>query len=212
MGAINPYRVLGVPPNATGGDIRRAYHSLALRFHPDAASDESGERFVEIHEAYRLLSDPATRADYDRAQQPYSERRHQREFGLPFSLASLHDEADELLRGAVEMLDLLGRGFVHEGIRHPEHGSLHYDLSLSPDEAARGGRFTFTIPVTRHCRFCDVAGRFGCAECGGEGFVTDEREIEVMVPPGVRDGARAELALGRLGVEGGLVDVTVRID
>jgi molecular chaperone DnaJ len=211
MGAVNPYRILGVPPNATGGEIRRAYHTLALQVHPDAGG-ESGERFVEIHEAYRLLSDPASRADYDRGHQPYSERRHQREFGLPFTMGSLRDDVDELMRGAFELMNLVGGGFVHEGMAHPEHESLHYDLRLTREEAARGGRFDFTIPLRRHCRRCDVSGRFACAECGGEGFVTEEREIGVLVPPGVCDGARAELALGRLGLEGGIVDVTVRID
>ncbi len=209
MGAANPYRVLGVEAHAPGGDIRRAYHSLALRYHPDAAGDESGERFVEIHEAYRLLSDPATRADYDRAHEEYSERRHLREFGLPMTLSPF--DMLDWLRGAVDMLELRGRGFVHEGVGHPEHETLHYDLSLTPVEAARGGRFRFAIPVRRHCRRCGVAGHFDCDECGGEGFVLDERDVEVLVPPGVRDGARAELALGRLGVDGGLVDVTVHV-
>lgn len=127
-------------------------------------------------------------------------------------LSSLRDEVDELLRGASELFDLVGRGFVHEGIRHPEHETLHYHLSLTPDEAARGGRFRFAIPLRRHCRFCAVAGRFACPDCGGEGFVEEEREIEVVVPAGVRAGDRAELPLGQLGVEGGIVDVTVRID
>jgi DnaJ-class molecular chaperone len=180
MGALNPYRVLGIDPHASRRDIRRAYHTLALRYHPDAAADESGERFVEIHEAYRLLSDPTSRADYDREHRDYSERRHRRAFTQPMTLSSLFADADTLLRGALEMLDLVDLGFVHEGRRRPAPETLHYELQLSPLEAERGGRMSFVIP----------------------GNV----EIELVVPPGVRDGARAELPL-----ESGLVDVIVRV-
>jgi len=211
MGAVNPYQALGVEPHASPRDIRRAYHALALRFHPDAASDESGERFAEIHEAYRLLSNPDARADHDRAHQGYAQRRHQREFGLPLSLA-LFDVAGDVCHGALETSDLLGHGFVHEGIGHHEPEQLHYDLSLSADEAARGGRFSFRIPVRRHCRACTLAGRWSCQVCGGDGFVVDEPEIDVLVPPGVHDGARADVWLGPVGIEGGLVDVTVRVE
>jgi molecular chaperone DnaJ len=211
MGRPNPYRVLGLEPQATRGDIRRAYRTLALRHHPDAAGEAQGERFVEILDAYQLLSDPAARTEYDRAHAGYAERRRRRRFGTPLSL-SLLDLAGSLWRGALESFDLIERGFVHEGPARLDEEALHYDLSLSREEAARGGRFEFRVPVRRRCRACVFIGRAACRACGGEGFIVDEPEIEVLVPPGVHDGARAALSLGRLGVEGGLVDVTVRVE
>ncbi len=187
MGALNPYRVLGITSHASGGDIRRAYHALALRYHPDATGDDSGERFVEIHEAYRLLSDPASRADYDRVHQDYSDRRRQREFGPPMSLSSLFEVTDAMLRDA---FDMVGFGFVHEGLRRRQPEPIHYDLTLSPLEAERGGRFSFHVPVR-----------------GPNQPLYEDRALEVIVPPGVRDGARAELS-----VDGHVIDVTVRIE
>ena len=59
------YAILGVERNAGAALLRRAYRTLALRFHPDRAGLASTEVFQRISEAYRVLSDPAARAAYD---------------------------------------------------------------------------------------------------------------------------------------------------
>lgn len=62
------YSVLGVEPEADLGQIRKAYHKLALQHHPDRnkGSKESEERFREIAKAYAILSDERTRHIFDR--------------------------------------------------------------------------------------------------------------------------------------------------
>jgi molecular chaperone DnaJ len=62
------YETLGVPRNAPEADIKRAYRSLARKFHPDVAADKSTaeNKFKEINEAYEVLSDSQKRANYDR--------------------------------------------------------------------------------------------------------------------------------------------------
>lgn len=61
------YRTLGVSEKADRDEIRKAYRALAKKYHPDAnKGDESAsERFKEIGEAYRVLSDPDKRKKYD---------------------------------------------------------------------------------------------------------------------------------------------------
>lgn len=61
------YRVLGVAPDASGTEIRRRYRELARRLHPDQSGSGSGDGMATLNEAYRVLSDPARRADYDRS-------------------------------------------------------------------------------------------------------------------------------------------------
>jgi curved DNA-binding protein len=61
------YSVLGVGRDASAEDLQRAYRKLARRHHPDVNKDPGAEdRFKSITEAYDVLSDPATRARYDR--------------------------------------------------------------------------------------------------------------------------------------------------
>src|SRR5690349_20038190 len=60
------YALLGVPRGATRAELRRAYRLLALKLHPDRAGYGATHLFQRVAEAYRVLSDPASRADYDR--------------------------------------------------------------------------------------------------------------------------------------------------
>lgn len=69
--ATDPYAVLGVPRNATPLQVARAHRQLAKRHHPDLHSGdearaEAADRMRQINEAWAVLSDPASRAEYDR--------------------------------------------------------------------------------------------------------------------------------------------------
>jgi curved DNA-binding protein len=57
------YNTLGVAKQATADEIKRAYRKLASQHHPDKGGDT--KKFQEIEEAYRTLSDPDKRAQYD---------------------------------------------------------------------------------------------------------------------------------------------------
>ena len=62
----NLYNTLGVAPTATAEEIRKAYRSMAMRYHPDRSTHAGAEaRFNAIKTAYELLSDPKQRAAYD---------------------------------------------------------------------------------------------------------------------------------------------------
>jgi len=61
------YRVLGVTPKATDEDIKKAFRSLARKYHPDVAKDKKSaeEKFKEINEANEVLSNPESRRKFD---------------------------------------------------------------------------------------------------------------------------------------------------
>lgn len=57
------YEILGVTKNASQDDIKKAFHKLAHKYHPDKGGDE--KKFKEINEAYQVLSDAKKRQQYD---------------------------------------------------------------------------------------------------------------------------------------------------
>lgn len=89
------YGILGVPKDATTGEIRKKYRSLAKELHPDrmvGASEEdkkvAEKKFQRVAQAYEVLSDEEVRKRYDRGEDvedPNAQRQQQRGFnGFPF--------------------------------------------------------------------------------------------------------------------------------
>jgi hypothetical protein len=64
------YEILGISPQATSVEIRKAYLKASLKYHPDKNPDnvqEAQAKFVEIGRAYEILSDEALRYEYDQS-------------------------------------------------------------------------------------------------------------------------------------------------
>ncbi len=62
------YQILGVPRNASGDKIKRAYRKLAMQYHPDRNPGKekwANDKFKEINEAFSVLGDPEKRKRYD---------------------------------------------------------------------------------------------------------------------------------------------------
>ena len=63
----NPYNILEVSDINSQSEIRRAFQRKALKYHPDRNknSEESKRKFIEIVEAYEMISDNRARKNYD---------------------------------------------------------------------------------------------------------------------------------------------------
>lgn len=59
----NYYEILGLEPDATPAEVKRAYRNLVVKHHPDKGG--SAELMSELNEAYECLSDPDRRKHYD---------------------------------------------------------------------------------------------------------------------------------------------------
>ena len=70
MAARDPYEVLGVSKKASAAEIKRAFRSLAKKFHPDAHGNDpkKAQRFQEINAANEVIGDKEKRAQYDRGE------------------------------------------------------------------------------------------------------------------------------------------------
>ena len=63
----NFYTLLGITETASIADIKKAYRTMAMRYHPDHNPDdaEAAKQFRNIRNVYEILRNPITRADYD---------------------------------------------------------------------------------------------------------------------------------------------------
>lgn len=92
------YSILQVSPHADGDTIERVFRLLAKRFHPDNSESGDPDRFSQLVAAFRVLSDPEQRAEYDARYQDIQQARWQ-----VFDQQSAHDDVtgDRQLRGAI---------------------------------------------------------------------------------------------------------------
>ncbi|KAF3188692.1 hypothetical protein TWF788_000434 [Orbilia oligospora] len=111
--SIDYYEVLGISPNATRDEIRKAYKMKALQTHPDRVPVNHPERpsrtrqFQLVNDAYYTLSDPTRRRDYD------ATRVHRRGSGPSYEREWQDEQFGEFFE---EMMDQEGlRNEVREG-------------------------------------------------------------------------------------------------
>ncbi|HVF52098.1 MAG TPA: DnaJ C-terminal domain-containing protein [Actinomycetota bacterium] len=177
------YKVLGVSPQATKEEIKKAYRKLAQKHHPDAnKSDPAAEaRFKEISEAHATLSNDDKRKEYDQMR-ALLRSGGDRFYGFtPGGAGNVRVNIGDLFGGEGGGGGIFEDLFGFGGNRRGE--DLESDVTLSFDDAISGA----TISI-------------------GDG-------AKVRIPPGVTDGARIRAAgKGRPGQRGGdRGDLYVRI-
>ena len=62
----NYYKIIGIPRDATQGEIKKKFRELAKKTHPDKTKEDSEEEMVELNKAYEVLSDEESREKYDK--------------------------------------------------------------------------------------------------------------------------------------------------
>jgi len=112
------YQILGVEPEATEEQIRKAYRRLALQHHPDRNPGDPGaeERFKEVAEAYGVLVDPDKRGQYDQWRRGARVREEAAREGFPFSREEVFHDLFGDPRSS-QVFQELFREFERAGVR-----------------------------------------------------------------------------------------------
>jgi molecular chaperone DnaJ len=209
------YIVLGITPSADAKKIKKAYRTVAKKYHPDASgSPESTERFQEIREAYETLSDEGARRRYD--EELAKEGSSLRVTKVPETIERRRSVFDEM-GSAFSHVDDFFAGFLpgfYDRERRMEK-DLYLEAILTPGEAARGGLFPITVPVVEACTRCSTRGiweAFFCPVCRGYGRIRSEREFSLSIPPNVKHGTEIKLSMEDIGLRDAYLNVVVYID
>jgi len=211
------YIVLGVSRGADLKKIKNAYRTVVKKYRPDITpSKESAERFMEIKEAYEMLSDKSKRRRYDEElERQRSEIRICKVHDIIEGRSSLFDKMDRFCSFADDFFSGFLQGFFDIDKGRIREKDLYFEAILSLTEAAEGGLFPVTVPVTESCPKCDKRGLwddFFCPVCRGYGRVRTEREFSLSIPPHVKHGTRIRLSMEDIGLKGVYLNVRVLID
>ena len=170
------YEVLGVAPQATDDEIKKAFRSLARQYHPDANPDDpaAAEKFKEINEAYETLRDPERRRRYDMFGPEGAGAGAGSQFGA--GQFGLNDLFDAFFGG-----DVFGGG-RGRGPAGPSRGpDAETVLDLTLEDVVFGARKTLTLQMPVECEQCNGSGCAPgthpdrCATCDGTGEVRQVR-------------------------------------
>jgi molecular chaperone DnaJ len=165
------YEVLGVSRSATDDEIKKAFRRLAKQYHPDANKEQGAEaRFIEINEAYEVLSDAQKRSAYDR----YGHA------GVSNGSGAAGFSGDFAGFGSIN--DLFETFFASASASQRRSGSqrgadLRYDLTITFEEAVFGCQKDIELPRWENCSTCSGSGAAPgtstarCSACQGTGEI-----------------------------------------
>jgi molecular chaperone DnaJ len=164
------YEILGVAPDASQEEVKKAYRKLAHQHHPDKnPGDQSAEeRFKEISEAYEVLGNPEKRRTYDRFGSVGAGRDFEGFGGFESGFGSIFDD----------IFEGFFTGRTGRGTRGAQRGAdLRYNLEIRFEEAATGAEREILIPRLEACAACRGSGAkpgsqpVVCRTCRGTGQV-----------------------------------------
>ncbi len=172
------YKILGIDKKASKTDIKKAFHKLAHKYHPDKANGDEG-KFKEASEAYSVLSDDRKRSEYDTYGQSFGGN------GVPqggFGGFSGFEGFGQGSQGfEFDLGDIFGD--IFSGRSRAKRGSdISIDIQVSFAEAIFGIERKVVLTKNSTCSVCNGTGaKKGsemetCSVCGGNGKIHETKQ------------------------------------
>uniref|UniRef100_A0A182NVK3 J domain-containing protein n=1 Tax=Anopheles dirus TaxID=7168 RepID=A0A182NVK3_9DIPT len=141
------YDILGVKPNCTQGELKKAYRKLALKYNPIKNPNEC-EKFKQISMAYQVLSDPEKKAIYDEGGEAAI---NQRGFGFYSPMG---------------IFDMVFKDFSKRTKSEKKTPNIIYTLSVSLEELYTGTKRKLALQRSVICDVCEGGKREAAQKCG----------------------------------------------
>ena len=173
----NYYDVLGIQKNASKDEIKKAFHKLAHKYHPDKGGD--AEKFKKVNEAYQILSDDKKRAEYDSYGRVFSQGGGQQGAQGGFGF----DPNDFAGFDFGNMGDIFGDIFGGGRSSHgPKRGrDISTEIHLPFADAVFGVEREIILTKNSMCDVCHGSGgkpgskQVTCKTCNGKGKIHETK-------------------------------------
>jgi molecular chaperone DnaJ len=181
------YSILGVEKGASKDDIKKAFRTLAHKYHPDKKGGDEA-KFKEINEAYGVLSDDAKRKQYDSfgaagmGGNGFNPGAGFSGFsgGQGFDFSGF---ADAAANGgfAFDLGDIFGDMFGGQRSRSRRGRDISVDIEIDFKESIFGGMRNLVVHKANTCPHCKGSGGEPgakvetCKTCSGKGKITETR-------------------------------------
>jgi curved DNA-binding protein len=182
----NFYETLGVPPEATQDEIKRAYRKLARKYHPDVSKEPYAEaRFKALGEAYATLKDPEKRMAYDQIineQKPGQNFQSSPDWDAGFEFGGA-DFAAGNRANYDDLFEALFGGTARRASHRQTHDAgqdHHAKVLIDLADAYRGGERSVVLRLPGY----DAQGHLSW----------QARTLAVMIPKGIHAGQHLRLA------------------
>ncbi|EMG50358.1 SCJ1 DnaJ-related protein SCJ1 [Candida maltosa Xu316] len=169
LSAKDFYKILGVEKQATEREIKSAFRQLTLKYHPDKNpnNEKAHDKFLEIGEAYEVLSDPEKRRNYDQFGDPNGQPQNNMHFDFG---------------------DMFGNFFGHHHQQQQQHrqqrkgDTAQLSLNIQLRDFYNGKIVEFDVEMWNSCEKCDGTGskdkeRVKCDKCQGMGQYTVTHQL-----------------------------------
>jgi len=183
------YEVLGLKKGASDDEIKKAYRSLAKKYHPDINKEPGAEeKFKEINEAYDTLSDPDKKARYD-------------QFGFDDPTGGFGGAGGQGFSGFggfggfEDIINSFFGGGRRQSNQPTQGQDIEKQMTITFEEAVFGCKKKIRLTVDDECTQCGGTGAASkndiktCPKCGGHGRVIirqqtmfGTRQVETVCP------------------------------
>ncbi len=177
------YNVLGVQKGASSDEIKKAFHKLAHKFHPDKSTGNA-DKFKEINEAYQVLSDDKRRAEYDTYGQTFSQfSQGANAQAGGFAGFNPEDFSNFDFSGIGDIFgDIFGGAMGGSGGRERRGRDISIEISISFKESVFGAEREVLLAKTGKCGVCQASGAKPgsklktCTACNGKGKIHETKK------------------------------------
>ncbi|OGD67500.1 molecular chaperone DnaJ [Candidatus Campbellbacteria bacterium RIFOXYC2_FULL_35_25] len=178
------YKILGVGKSSSKNEIKKAFHKLAHKYHPDKKGGDE-VMFKKISEAYSVLSDDKKKAEYDAYGKVFSEGGSGGAQGFDFGGAGFDFSsfAQQQASGGVDfdLGDIFGDIFGGGRPKTKRGNDIAIDLEISFKEAVFGVQRKVFITKNSVCDSCSGSGakpgseKETCSICNGNGQIHETK-------------------------------------